>query len=368
MSKDAQRATDLNSSASFQTMPAAMREWILASPNATSDFAEFFAKGGLITPDPEAARPYYSATQPPAIAVEEASWEGMRRLGAPEWGQRAMFAQLMHEVGHDRYNTGNIPFTGKTAEDYVSYRGELEAQAIFNAFPAFKDLEKHPDFIQQFPFNDVGYLSGLELGQIYREWRSGELTDKAAVERIASRVPDAPYTLGGGLQDQDADGRLTHRDLYLRDYSRVVAPESSPQAAQDKNAPLAMSLREGVAGLDARANKGWDDDSERLYASLLVLAKENGFARDDRVQVAFNLQSARYAAGELVHIERIGPNISPDPAAHRASMRTDDALGTPAAENLHKADAIASPEIATTQQPATVNPDDPVRQGPVMRA
>lgn len=105
---------------------------------------------------------------------------------------------------------------------------------FFNAFPIFKDLEQHPDFKQSFPFNDIGYLSGAELAQIYKQWDSGQLTDQAAVSWIAAKVADAPYTLGNPPQDMNRDGQITHRDNYLRDYPRVLQmqpghSQSSPE-------------------------------------------------------------------------------------------------------------------------------------------
>lgn len=357
----------LRENETFQDFPPAMREWILASPNATQDFAEFFGRGGDLDLRSDVRLPSYSPTQPPRINVNRDIWANLREPGT-EWGQRAMFAQMAHEVGHDRFNPGTVPFTGKSADDYVKYRSNLEANAIFNAFPIFQDLKQHPDFREQFPFQDIGYLNGLELGQLYKEWNAGKLTDKAVVDRIAAQIPERPHTLGG-LQDQNADGKLTHRDAYLRDYSQYVAPRMKPQASQSEpDTPMTQSLRAGVVGLDSQAGKGWDDASERLYASLLVLSKEKGFGPDDKLQVGFNLETSKYGAGELIHVERTGLSASPDPAANRAWIPTADALATPATENLRKAESIAppTPELVAQQQQA-VGQDDPARQGPVIR-
>lgn len=366
MNQSSEQARALLENEQFQEFPQAMREWILASPNATQDFTAFFVdKGGVIDPRANTKLPSYQASDPPAIIVGKETWAGLRERGASEWGQRALFAQLAHEVGHDRFNPGTVPFTGRSADEYVQYRAGLEANAIFNAFPIFKDLEKHPDFKEQFPFNDIGYLSGLELGQIYKQWNAGVLTDKAVVDRITAQIPDRPHTLGG-LQDQNADGKLTHRDAYLRDYSQYVAPRMKPQASSEPDTPMSQSLRAGVVGLDSQAGKGWDDASERLYASLLVLSKEKGFGPDDKLQVGFNIQTNKHNAGELIHVERTGPGRSPDPAANRAWVPTADALATPAQESFRKAEAIAPPALAVEQQQAMAQ-DDPARQGPVIR-
>lgn len=366
MTGESERVHALGENARFQQFPDAIRGWILASPNAADEFSTFFAKGGKVQPREDVRLPSYAAREPPAINVNAQTWESLRSPGASEWGQRALFGQLAHEIGHDRFNTGSVPFTGKTADDYVQYRAGLEAQAIFNAFPIFKDLENHPDFKQQFPFNDIGYLSGLELAQLYKEWDAGKLTDKAVVDRISAQVPERPYTFGG-LQDQNADGKLTHRDAYLRDYSQYIAPRQTQASHSEPDTPMTESLRTGVVGLDTQSGKGWDDASERVYASLLVLAKERGFGPDERLQVAFNAQTERFGAGELIHIGRNGPGQSPDPAANRAVMSTADALATPAVDNYQKAETIAPPVPAMTFEQQAMTREDPARQAPVMR-
>lgn len=375
---DSEAARQLRESAAFRGMPEQMQAWILASPNASADFAGFFAKGGELVPQPNVKLPYYSPQDPPRIFVDAGSWD---RLGAPgtEYAQRHVFGTLAHEIGHDRFNTGTVPFTGRTAEEYVQYRAGLEAQAIFNAFPIFKDLERHPDFKQDFPFNSIGYLSGLELGQTYKQWRNGELDDKAVVDRIAAQVPDRPYTLGGPLQDQNADGRLTHRDLYLRDYAQYIAPKLEPQASvrgprspADPDHPdheLLDKLRDRVRGLDQQAGKGWDENSERMAASALVMAKRMGFTAEDDPQLTFNKATEKYGAGELFFVARMGPTASPDPAANLAHMPTAEALSKPVQERYQEVEAINRTQAETLQlaQQQAIGPDDPSRSGPVMR-
>ncbi|HZF96632.1 MAG TPA: hypothetical protein VEY92_00005, partial [Pseudoxanthomonas sp.] len=218
---------------SFQDMPVKIQEWILASSHATADFSEFFDKGGAIESDPDIKLGIYSPELRPKVLVNDAQWEALRQKDAPEYSQRHLFGLLAHEIGHDRYNTGNVPFTGNTEEAYVQYRAGLEAQAIFNAFSIFKDLEQHPDFKQALPYDSIGYLSGVELGAMYKQWRKGD--DHAVVEAIAARVLDRPNTLGGSLPDQNGDGTLTQRDAYLRDFR-----ESQLRRLQSPNPPGAM--------------------------------------------------------------------------------------------------------------------------------
>jgi hypothetical protein len=131
---------------------------------------------------------------------------------------------------------------------------------------------------------------------------------------------------------------------------------------------LLEKLRDGVRKLDQEAGKGWDDASERLAASTLVMAKEKGFTAQDELQLAFNKPSQRYAAGELLHLSRQGPGESSDPAANRSHMTTAEALSKEVAERYQELEAINITQERTQllQPTQQINPDDPTR-GPVMR-
>ncbi|MBN7136094.1 hypothetical protein A7A76_01850 [Lysobacter enzymogenes] len=74
----------------------------------------------------------------------------------------------------------------------MRYRAGLEAQAIFNAFPIFKELEHQPEFKGGKPFGSIGYLNEVELGSLYGDWKAGRLGEAEVVERMAAQVADAP--------------------------------------------------------------------------------------------------------------------------------------------------------------------------------
>lgn len=235
----------LESNQHFQAMPSHIRGWILASPNATSDFAGFFEKGGTIQTDPDQTKPLYRPSSPPAIVVNEGEWKAMGQHGTNPWPQRHMFGMLAHEIGHDKDNTTRpFPISG-SRDEYVQYRSEIEASAIFNAFPIFQDLKGTPEFSKQAPFDSIGYLHGFELAKLYQQWDAGESDEKQTVDAIASKVASTRYTLQGALNDQDGDGVLTHRDAYLRDYERVLRPKNDNTPGVQSSEPKDDARKSG---------------------------------------------------------------------------------------------------------------------------
>ena len=97
-----------------------------------------------------------------------------------------------------------------------------------------------------------------------------------------------------------------------------------------ENNPLVDKVRQAVAAAEQRMGKVWDESSERLTASVSVLAYRNGFRAGDDLTVSFNPQTATYRASEMVQITRSGPTASADPHQNRVHMTTSDAIAAPA--------------------------------------
>ena len=365
----------------FLGIPERIRGWIGESEHATNDFAGFFRNGGKIQTRVGIELPYYESIEPPRIMVKEEAWLKAQEKDALVSPQRFVFGTLAHEIGHDRYNTGTVPFTGKTAEDYVDYRAGLEARAIFNAYPIFKDLEEHPDLKGRLPFDSIGYLQGIELAQMYNEWDDGELDDKTVIERIAAKVPNTPYSLGDSLQDQNGDGQLTHRDAYLRDYNQYIAPKlerpaptNEPTGPADPKHPdhaMLEQIRAGVLKVDQQIGKGYDDASERISRCLLAACKDNR----EMYPNASNLSLAANALNRVDHV-LMGTkgNIfavegrPDDPANKRAVVPVETATRTPVEQSDEKLQAanqsIAQERALAQQQELTRGINDPSQSGP----
>ena len=233
----------------FHLLPDAMKKWISASPSAEVDFHEFFSDGGKFEEVREVGLPFYRSEPRPSIIVDAEAWPRMSAPDALENPQWHVFGTLVHEICHHRFNATTVPFTGNTPQQYVQYRSELEGQAIFGAFRIFRELETVPPFDKQLPFNSIGYLNGIELGQLYKDWKAGRLDDAQAVAAISDKVADTPFRRSdpapgkeGALTDRNGDGQLTHRDLYLRDFERIPRFHPQPDAPAVEPSALCASL------------------------------------------------------------------------------------------------------------------------------
>ena len=98
---------------------------------------------------------------------------------------------------------------------------------------------------------------------------------------------------------------------------------------------LLQQVREGVAAIDASAGRTHDENSERLVASVMALARRNQLERADHVLLS--AQTADAPAGRNVFVVQ---GEMTDPAHLRASMPTDIAVQTPVAQSLQQMKAV----------------------------
>ena len=173
------------------------------------------------------------------------------------------------------------------------------------------------------------------------------------VESVAPRAPGHP---------DHSDHRIGLPDPLSPAVNRPAPARSSPAERHHPDHALLERIRDGVRELDQQAGKPWDERSERLSASLLVLAGEKGFTANEDVRVAFNQPTSTLRAGEFVHVFRIASH-SPDPAANRAHMTTAQALAAPTEESYRQLDALRQSQAGaphvTRQQDLQRDPTSP---------
>lgn len=99
---------------------------------------------------------------------------------------------------------------------------------------------------------------------------------------------------------------------------------------------LYLQVREGVAALDAKHGRSFDAVSERMTASLLVLAKGNDLDRVDHVLLSN--ATADKPAGQTLFVVQGAPG---NPAHLRAAMPTEQAAQTSVEASMQQFDVVS---------------------------
>ena len=201
------------------------------------------------------------------------------------------------------------------------------------------------------PMANGSLQSGEQGPEVYR-------LQQALVREGANIKPDGEFGLGtrsavmNWQREHDlprtgvADAAML-RELGVKPQQGQSIPPAlrsqsmfAPDTPHHGDHALLENLSGSVRELDRVAGKAWDESSERLCTSALVMAKQCGFSANDDLRLSFNQPTERYAAGELLHLTRQGAGASPNPAANRTHMATADALAVPAEERLQQAAQI----------------------------
>lgn len=118
-----------------------------------------------------------------------------------------------------------------------------------------------------------------------------------------------------------------------------VQTPRSPSAPLQPDHPdhaLYQQVRDGVAALDARHGREFDETSERMSASLLVLAKDSGLERVDHVLLSQATPESH--AGKNLFVVQGEPD---NPAHLRASIPTEQAAQTPVEQSVQQFEVVS---------------------------
>ena len=273
-------------------------------------------------------------------------------------GQGTRLARsLSHEVGHHLFTE---PSNRASKQAYVDSELRGEAAATLSNVQVQREIVAGGG-------PDIG-VSGTgsrpqQYGTIAAELQAGRINRSQALGQIAevfkteapSVGPHATYELYyGDFYDREiAPTQRRRRPDPEFDAERTAVAASVGSATDnslslqratfsvaelgDADRSLYRQIRAGVERLDAESGKQWDESSQRMSASLLVLAKEQGLSRVDHV--VLNNPTECLARGESVFIVE---GAMDDPAQRRGTMNTMDALRAPEAESLHRADSLAA--------------------------
>ena len=197
------------------------------------------------------------------------------------------------------------------------------------------------------------------LREITDPARIAELNDAREVrlerqQKAAQFHPEDPYrTITRSPLTASADGLpdLQRTPTRLAD----IGPDHAEYS-------LLQQVSGHVAGIDARAGRTPDESSERLTASVMVLARQNNLDRADHVLLS--AQTADSPAGRNVFVVQGEMN---DPAHLRASMPTDVAVQTPVEQSLQRLELASAERQQAQSQRQQQELDNQVREHPAMR-
>lgn len=142
----------------------------------------------------------------------------------------------------------------------------------------------------------------------------------------AVTVPAAPTIAPSPEPAEPAPDEASGPNRTLQDPTQPGHPDHA----------LYQQIREGVEALDAKHGRSFDEVSERMTASLLVLAKDNDLERVDHVLVSN--ATREHPAGHTLFVVQGEPS---NPAHQRAAMPTELAAQTSVEESLQQFDAVS---------------------------
>lgn len=165
-------------------------------------------------------------------------------------------------------------------------------------------------------------------------------------QETAQHVPEPEPALSDDLQP------VTAAVTVPAESTIAPSPEPAAPAPAEASAPnlvlqdptqpghpdhaLYQQIREGVEALDAKHGRSFDEVSERMTASLLVLAKDNDLERVDHVLVSN--ATREHPAGHTLFVVQGEPS---NPAHQRAAMPTELAAQTSVEESLQQFDSVS---------------------------
>ena len=165
-------------------------------------------------------------------------------------------------------------------------------------------------------------------------------------QETAQHVPEPEPALSDDLQP------VTAAVPVPAEPTTAPSPEPAAPAPDEASAPnralqdptqpghpdhaLYQQIRDGVEALDVKHGRSFDEVSERMTASLLVLAKDNDLERVDHVLVSN--ATREHPAGHTLFVVQGEPS---NPAHQRAAMPTEMAAQTPVEESLQQFDAVS---------------------------
>jgi hypothetical protein len=260
-------------------------------------------------------------------------------------------------------SSGKGAVTGGDVNDYVKpfYARTMEiSKDQYERLMAYgKDSDKH-GFSQEyngFSNSCIDFTWGaLNHAGLHRQALLGKdknyegalrpLENKAEIQSIKAPFRDSKLN----TEVPNDMPKRTFKQWLISDNGQ---PEGASGLAADARAggdrshddPMMAQIRGKVAELDAANGRTFDPTSERVSASLFVLAKENGLSRVDHVMLSE--RTAQSPAAENIFVVQ---GERGDPGHLRAAMATAQAAQTPVEVSMERGEQLTNNSQLAQQQ------------------
>ncbi|WP_313347930.1 XVIPCD domain-containing protein [Stenotrophomonas sp.] len=184
--------------------------------------------------------------------------------------------------------------------------------------------------------------SALNYAGLHRQSKSGQdkdyegavrpLENKQEIKKIPAPVPGSKLN----TEHENPMPKQTNFQKWISENGPYEGVEGDPMMAQ---------IRGKVAELDAANGRTFDPTSERVSASLFVLAKENGLSRVDHVMLSE--RTAQSPAAENIFVVQ---GERGDPGHLRAAMATAQAAQTPVEVSMERGEQLTNNSQLAQQQ------------------
>lgn len=198
----------------------------------------------------------------------------------------------------------------------------------------------------------------LNHANLHRQTRGNDdKTFEGAVRPLSNEadIKSIPAPFPNSKLNQETRNEMPSRTLKQWLISENDSPQGRGEAGavalrpSDQGHPdnaLLGQIRGKVAELDTANGRSFDQTSEQLSASLLVLAKDNGLTRVDSV-----LLSERTAHAPAAHNVFIVQGDRGDPAHLRAAMPTALAAQAPVEASFERVEQLSQAQRQTAASP-----------------
>lgn len=233
----------------------------------------------------------------------------------------------------------------RTEEQLAATTAAVEQNLAAVGKQADITLELMPDPRTHAPSPDSAIASfGTAAGNRMVLTSTTTVEDMARMQSV-HRSPSPPLPQAEGQQREQPTipavvQEQEHPAHAAYDQARKAVEDSQtaggPLSPGHPDHPLYEQIRDGVAALDAKHGRSFDAISERMSASLLVLAKDNDLSGVDHVLLSN--ATVQNPAGHTVFLVQGELN---DPSHARASMPTAQAAQTPVEQSLQQYESVS---------------------------